>query len=42
MQISATEFKNNVGRYLMLAAQEDIIVTKNGKGICKTHQRQGR
>jgi prevent-host-death family protein len=35
MFISATEFKNNLGKYLTLAAKEDIYITKNGKSIAK-------
>lgn len=35
MLISATEFKTNIGKYLKLAAKEDIIITKNGKRIAK-------
>ena len=35
MSITATELKNNLGKYLMLAATEDIFVTKNGKVIAK-------
>ncbi len=35
MFITATELKNNLGKYLMLAANEDIIITKNGKSIAK-------
>lgn len=35
MLITATEFKTNIGKYLMLAAKEDIIITKNGKRIAK-------
>ncbi|MCM8901786.1 MAG: hypothetical protein PWR01_1578 [Clostridiales bacterium] len=35
MIITATEFKNNVGKYLALAAKEDIYITKNGKKIAK-------
>jgi antitoxin (DNA-binding transcriptional repressor) of toxin-antitoxin stability system len=33
--ITATEFKNNIGKYLTLAAKEEIIITKNGKSIAK-------
>ena len=29
--ITATELKKNLGRYIMLAQTEEIIVTKNGK-----------
>lgn len=35
MQITATEFKNNIGKYLALASKEDIYITKNGKSIAK-------
>ena len=35
MSITATELKSNVGKYLLLAATEDIFITKNGKVIAK-------
>lgn len=35
MVISASELKTNLGRYLMLAASQDIYITKNGKSIAK-------
>jgi len=35
MQITATEFKTNIGRFLALAGKQDIIVTKNNKPIAK-------
>ena len=35
MSITATELKNNLGKYLLLAASEDIYITKNGKIIAK-------
>lgn len=35
MQITATEFKNNIGKYLALANQQDIYITKNGKSVAK-------
>lgn len=35
MIVTSTEFKNNLGKYLRLASREDIIITKNGKRICK-------
>ena len=35
MSITATEFKTNLGKYLMLAATEDIFISKNGKIIAK-------
>ncbi len=35
MIINSTELQNNFGKYLMLAAQEDIIITRNGVEIAK-------
>jgi len=35
MQVTATEFKSNIGKYLMLVGSEDIFITKNGKSIAK-------
>ena len=35
MSITATELKNNLGRCLMLAATEDIFITRNGKVVAK-------
>jgi prevent-host-death family protein len=35
MFITATEFKNNIGKYLSLVNQEDIFITKNGKSVAK-------
>jgi prevent-host-death family protein len=35
MIITATELKTNIGKYLSLAMTEDIVITKNGKGIVK-------
>ena len=35
MSITATELKNKLGKYLMLAATEDIFITKNGKVVAK-------
>ena len=35
MSITATELKRNLGKYLTLAATEDIYITKNGKVIAK-------
>ena len=37
MTITATELKNNLGKYLILAATEDIFITKNGKTIANSH-----
>lgn len=33
MSITATEFKKNLGKYLAIAMNEDVIITKNGKAI---------
>lgn len=35
MSITATELKNNLGKYLLLSATQDIFITRNGKIICK-------
>lgn len=35
MSITATELKQNLGKYLLLSAKEDILITKNGKIIAK-------
>ena len=35
MSITATELKENLGKYLSLASEEDIFITKNGKVIAK-------
>lgn len=35
MIVSATEFKTNIGKYLALVDQEDIVITKNGKSVAK-------
>lgn len=35
MIISATEFKSNIGKFLKLSQQEDILIVKNGKLISK-------
>jgi prevent-host-death family protein len=35
MSITATEFKTNFSKYLLLAASEDIYITRNGKTIAK-------
>ena len=31
MTVTATEFKMNLGKYLVLAETEDILISKNGK-----------
>ena len=33
MQVTATEIKNNFGKYLTLAQESDVSITKNGKII---------
>jgi len=35
MQVSATDFKTNLGKYLALLDTEDIIITRNGRKIAK-------
>lgn len=43
MSITATELKQNLGKYLLLSAREDIYITKNGKVIAKlTNPHQNR
>lgn len=35
MIVNSTEFQNNFGKYLMLVAKEDVIITKNGREVAK-------
>ena len=35
MQITLSQLKNNTGRYVALADDEDVYVTKNGKRVAK-------
>jgi prevent-host-death family protein len=35
MQISVSELKLNIGKYLSLAEMQDIFITKNGKHVAK-------
>jgi len=35
MQVTATEFKSNMGKYLSMASRQDIYITKNGQRIAK-------
>ena len=35
MSITATELKSNLGKYLLLAAEEDILITQYGKVVAK-------
>ena len=35
MIVTATEFKTNFGKYLELAAVQDIFITKNGRNVAR-------
>lgn len=35
MIITATEFKNKVGKFLKAAQDEDVIISKNGRYVAK-------
>lgn len=35
MCVTATELKQNLGKYLELCEKEDVFITKNGKVIAK-------
>ncbi len=35
MSITATELKQNLGKYLELCEREDVLITKNGKVVAK-------
>lgn len=35
MSITATELKQNLSKYLLLAESEDVFITRNGKVIAK-------
>ena len=35
MSITATELKNNLGKYLIMSATEDVFITRNGKVVAK-------
>ncbi|MFV9510473.1 type II toxin-antitoxin system Phd/YefM family antitoxin [Tepidibacillus sp. LV47] len=35
LQITSTEFKKNLGKYLALVNKEDIIITRNGIPIAQ-------
>ena len=35
MSITATELKSHLGKYLLLAAEEDILITQYGKVVAK-------
>lgn len=36
--VTATEFQNNVGKYLKLAQREDVIITRNGVRVARLTQ----
>jgi prevent-host-death family protein len=33
--VTATQLKNNMGKYLALAQEEDIVITRNGANVAK-------
>ena len=35
MSITATELKANLSKYLLVAAEEDIYITRNGKTVAR-------
>ena len=35
MEVTATEFKTNLGKYLDLVSTENIWITRNGKTVAK-------
>jgi prevent-host-death family protein len=35
MEITATEFKTNLGKYLDDVGREDVVITKNGKPVAR-------
>jgi hypothetical protein len=35
MLITATEFKENIGKFLTLANSQDILISRNGKTIAR-------
>ncbi|GHU91440.1 prevent-host-death protein [Clostridia bacterium] len=43
MTVTATEFKTNIGKYLTLVDNEDVLITNNGKSVAKlTNIRDGK
>lgn len=40
MTVTATEFKTNLGKYLEIVYDEDILITKNGKIIAQLSKPQ--
>ena len=35
MEITLTELKSNLGKYILMSQEEDILVTKNGKIVSR-------
>ena len=35
LKVSSTEVQNNFGKYLMLAQEQDVIVTRNGQDVAR-------
>ena len=35
MTVTSTEFKSNLGKYLDMVNEEEIVITKNGKNIAR-------
>ena len=35
LQITATELKTNLSKYITLAEREDVVITKSGKSVVK-------
>ena len=35
MSITATELKQNLSKYLLMAEREDVFITRNGKVVAK-------
>ncbi|MDO4747206.1 MAG: type II toxin-antitoxin system prevent-host-death family antitoxin [Candidatus Saccharibacteria bacterium] len=35
MEITLTELKENLGKYILMSQEEDILVTKNGKVVSR-------
>ena len=43
MIVTATEFKTSIGKYLLIADKEDVLITKNGRKIAKlVNVREGK
>ncbi|MDR3280174.1 MAG: type II toxin-antitoxin system Phd/YefM family antitoxin [Synergistaceae bacterium] len=35
MIVTTTEFKTNIGKYISLSDEEEIVITNNGKSVAK-------